>query len=258
MNRVAIEIGTASFRTTRGYTFAAVLADEVAFWRSDESSANPDAEIMRALRPGLATIAGAVLLMAVEPVRQARRALQRLPPAFRQGRCASVLVWKAATLAMHPTLDKRIVDEAYEATPRRRGPSMGPNFVTDLADFVTREAIDAVTAWGRAELPPEPGIVYSAFCDPSGGVRDAMTLAIVHLSRGGTCVLDAALEVRPPFHPYEAIGRCVTPSAALPGRDDGVATNMPASGRSRVSQSKGSSSSRAPGRRAIFMATCCR
>src|ERR1700722_161383 len=30
-NRVAIEIGTASFRTTRGYTFAATLCDEVAF-----------------------------------------------------------------------------------------------------------------------------------------------------------------------------------------------------------------------------------
>ena len=46
---------------------------------------------------------------------------------------------------------------------------------------ITREAIDAVTAWGRSELPPEPGVVYSAFCDPSGGVRDAMTLAVAHL-----------------------------------------------------------------------------
>jgi hypothetical protein len=34
-NRVVIEVGTASFRTTRGYSFAAVLADEVAFWRQD-------------------------------------------------------------------------------------------------------------------------------------------------------------------------------------------------------------------------------
>jgi hypothetical protein len=32
-NRVVIEIGTASFRTTRGYSFAAVLCDEIAFWR---------------------------------------------------------------------------------------------------------------------------------------------------------------------------------------------------------------------------------
>ena len=39
-NRVQIEIATASFRVTRGYTFCAVLADETAFWRSDEG-ANP-------------------------------------------------------------------------------------------------------------------------------------------------------------------------------------------------------------------------
>jgi hypothetical protein len=54
-NRVVIEIATASFRATRGYSFAAVLCDEVAFWRSDETSANPDIEILRALRPGLAS-----------------------------------------------------------------------------------------------------------------------------------------------------------------------------------------------------------
>jgi hypothetical protein len=66
-NRVVIEIATASFRTTRGYSFAAVLADEVAFWRSDESSANPDVEIMRALRPGMASIPGSILLLASSP-----------------------------------------------------------------------------------------------------------------------------------------------------------------------------------------------
>ena len=102
---------------------------------------------------------------------------------------------------MHPTLDRRIVDEAYESDPEAARAEYGAEFRDDLADFVTREAIDAVTMWGRSELPPEPGVTYSAFCDPSGGVRDAMTLAIAHLSRGGACVLDAALEVRPPFHP---------------------------------------------------------
>jgi hypothetical protein len=66
-NRVIIEITTASFRSTRGYSFAAVLADEVAFWRSDETSANPDVEIMRALRPGLASIPGSMLLIASSP-----------------------------------------------------------------------------------------------------------------------------------------------------------------------------------------------
>jgi hypothetical protein len=66
-SRVVIEITTASFRATRGYSYAAVLADEVAFWRSDETSANPDVEILRALRPGLASIPGSMLLVASSP-----------------------------------------------------------------------------------------------------------------------------------------------------------------------------------------------
>ena len=63
-NRVHIEIGTASFRSTRGYTYAAVLCDELAFWRSDETSLNPDVEILRALRPGMVSIPGSVLVLA--------------------------------------------------------------------------------------------------------------------------------------------------------------------------------------------------
>ena len=58
-NRVMIEIHTSSFRSVRGYTLAAVICDEIAFWTSRDS-ANPDREILAALRPGMATIPGAV------------------------------------------------------------------------------------------------------------------------------------------------------------------------------------------------------
>ena len=208
LNRVRIEIGTASFRSTRGYTFAAVLADELAFWRSEESSANPDVEIMRAIRPGLATIPGAMLLMASSPYAKKGE----LYNAFRKyyGKDdAKVLVWKAPTLSMHPGLDKTIVDEAYESDPEAARAEYGAEFRDDLADYITREAVDAVTMRGRSEVPPQPGIAYRAFCDPSGGSRDAMTLAIVHLDRNGMLVLDALLEIRAPFHPDEAIAACV-------------------------------------------------
>ena len=46
-NRTIIEVGTASFRSSRGYSFIAILADEISFWRSDKST-NPDTEILRA------------------------------------------------------------------------------------------------------------------------------------------------------------------------------------------------------------------
>jgi hypothetical protein len=206
-NRVVIEITTASFRAARGYSYAAVLADEVAFWRSDESSANPDVEILRALRPGLASIPGAMLLMASSPY--AKRG--ELYAAYR--RCfgkddARVLVWRASTATMNPSIDPAIIAEAYESDPEAAKAEYGAEFRDDLADFVTRETIDAVTCWGRSELPPLPNVSYSAFTDPSGGVSDAMTLAIGHLSGGDTCVLDAIIDIRPPFDPEQAVMQC--------------------------------------------------
>jgi len=206
-NRVVIEISTASFRSTRGYSYAAVLADEVAFWRSDETSANPDVEIMRALRPGLANIPGAMLLIASSPY--AKRG--ELYGAYRRhyGKDdARVLVWKADTATMNPSIDQAIIKEAYDSDPEAARAEFGAEFRDDLADFVTRETVDAVTMWGRGELPPELGVVYSAFCDPSGGVSDAMTLAIAHLDRRSVCVLDALIDVRPPFDPEQAVARC--------------------------------------------------
>ena len=92
-NRVVIEIATASFRVTRGYTFAAVLADETAFWRSDDS-ANPDVEIFRALRPGLSTIPGAILLNASSPYRK-RGVLHDAYKRHWGKDSARVLVWQA-------------------------------------------------------------------------------------------------------------------------------------------------------------------
>ena len=207
-NRVQIEIATASFRSTRGYNYAAVLADEVAFWRSDETSLNPDVEILRALRPGLASIPGAMLLMASSPY--AKRG--ELYNAYRRhfgkddGR---VLVWKASTQEMNPSIDKAVIEEAYESDPESARAEYG-EFRDDLADFVSRETVDAVTMWDRSELPPEPGVTYSAFVDPSGGVSDSLTLAIGHLGRNAVCVLDSLLECRPPFDPEQAVAQCAT------------------------------------------------
>jgi hypothetical protein len=206
-NRVMIEIATASFRSTRGYSYAAVLADEVAFWRSDETSLNPDVEILRALRPGMVSIPGAVLLMASSPYSQRGELYNTYRRHFGKDD-ARVLVWKASTLQMNPSVDKRIIEEAYESDPESAKAEFGGEFRTDLADYISRETVDAVTMQDRHELPPEPDVTYSAFVDPSGGVSDSLTLAIGHLGRNAVCVLDALLECRPPFDPEQAVAEC--------------------------------------------------
>ena len=62
--------------------------------------------------------------------------------------------------------------------------------------------------WDRHELPPEPGVDYTGFTDPGGGVSDSMTLGIAHLGRNNACILDAMFEKRAPFNPEEAVAEC--------------------------------------------------
>ena len=198
-NRVTIEIATASFRVTRGYTFAAVLADEVAFWRSDDS-ANPDQEIIAALRPGLATIPSSVLLLASSPYRKRGVLYSAFTKHFGQD-AARVLVWRGTTLEMNPGLDPAIVEEAYADDAEAASAEYGAEFRSDISDFIPRDVINACTVMGRFELPPVHGRNYVAFIDPSGGTgADSMTLAIAHRD-GDKCILDAVREVRPPFSP---------------------------------------------------------
>ena len=57
-NQVDIVIAAANFRAIRGRTVAAVVMDELAFWR-DEAFASPDVEVYRALTPSLLTLRAA-------------------------------------------------------------------------------------------------------------------------------------------------------------------------------------------------------
>ena len=81
---IDIQVRPASFRTIRGITAIAAIADEIAFWRSDDS-ANPDKEILKALRPSLATTGGPLIAISVAPC-QARRALRDVQAPLRAER----------------------------------------------------------------------------------------------------------------------------------------------------------------------------
>lgn len=196
-NEVNIEISAASFRSVRGYTVVCAICDEIAFWRSDES-ANPDTEILDAMRPAMATVPNGLLLCISSPYAQ-RGALWNT---YRRwfGREGGPLIWRAPTWRMNPTVPRHVIDEAYERDQQRAAAEFGAEFRTDLESFVAREVVDACTEPGRRELPPVSGVQYVAFVDPSGGSADSMTLAIAH-AEGERAVLDLVREAHPPFSP---------------------------------------------------------
>lgn len=175
-NRAVIEVGTASYRTARGYTFAAVICDEVAFWRA-EDSANPDAEIIAAVRPGLATLGGPLIALSSPYARRGE-----LWETYRRhyGKESPVLVAQAPSRTMNPGLPERVVADAYERDPASAAAEYGAQFRTDVESFLTREAVDSAVRPEPLELPSDRRTRYFGFTDPAGGGADEFTLAIGH------------------------------------------------------------------------------
>lgn len=196
-NRLNIEVRPANFRSVRGYTIPAVLADEMAFWPTDES-ANPDREIIAALRPAMASVPGAMLLCGSSPY--AKRGM--LWESYRDhfGKAGPQLIWQADTRTMNPTIPQEFIDQEYDRDPIAAAAEYGAQFRSDVEAFITPEVVDSCVATGVHELPPQRGMSYVAFTDPSGGSVDSFTLAIAH-AEGEKGVLDLLRETRPPFSP---------------------------------------------------------
>lgn len=194
--RVRIEIATASFKATRGYTLAAVICDEIAYWRS-EDSAQPDVEIIRALRPGLVTLGG-MLIAISSPYRRAGELWRMYEKHY--GKDSDVLVWQARSKMMNPTLSQDVIDEAMEADPTSARSEYLAEFRSDVAGFVDVEVLKSCVVPGRHELPVA-GKSYEGFVDAAGGSGgDSMTMAVAHCENGKS-ILDCIREVRPPFSP---------------------------------------------------------
>jgi hypothetical protein len=207
-NPVTLEVHTASFRAVRGYTVIGAVLDEVCFWRS-EDSANPDTEIVNALRPAMATIPGALLVAISSPY--ARRGV--VWDAYRRHHGPGhdgddILVWKASTRTMNPTVPQRVIDDALAEDEAAASAEYGAEFRTDLEAFVPREVVDACTVPGRYSLPPQTGVRYFGFTDPSGGSVDSFTLAIAHCVADGAAddvVIDIVGERRAPCNPVDVV-----------------------------------------------------
>jgi hypothetical protein len=201
-NRVVIEVHSASFRTTRGYSICAALLDELAFWRSDEDSSNPDYEIINAIRPAMATIPGALLLCASSPYARKGALFEAYDRYF--GKDGSTLVWRAPTRTMNPSVPQAFIDAEFEKDSVSAEAEFGAEFRTDIESFIAREALEACVECGVRERGYARGTRYTGFVDVSGGGADSFALGIAH-KEGEVAVLDALREVRPPLSPEGVI-----------------------------------------------------
>ena len=202
-NQATISVVTCSYRSLRGYTILACICDEIAFWRSE--GANPAAEILTALRPAMATVPGSLLLGISTPYSRAGPLYEAFRDKYGQDD-SDVLVWRASTETMNPTISRKTIEKALKNDYSSGKAEWLAEFREDLETFLSTEMIEASIIPNRWELPKIKNVDYSAFTDPSGGRADSFTLAIAHKEvDSGKVILDRIEERRPPFGPQDVV-----------------------------------------------------
>jgi hypothetical protein len=200
-NGISIEVRAASFRRLRGPTYVAVIADEAAFWHSDES-ANPDVEILNSVRPGLATTCGQ-LIIASSPYAKRGVLWETHRKHYGPDGDPLILVAKGTSRDLNPSLPQSVVDRALERDRAAASAEFLAEFRNDIETFVAFEVVQSCIG-AHIEMAPLSGHRYFGFCDPSGGSADSFTMAISHRD-GERIVIDAIREIRPPFSPESVI-----------------------------------------------------
>lgn len=213
-NGIIIATHPSSFRSVRGRTLLAVVADESAFWRSEES-ANPDVETYTAVLPALATTHG-MLIGISSPYRKVGLLHQKFRDHFGKDD-DTVLVVRGATAQFNPTIDAQVIDAARKSDPAAAMSEWDAEFRTDLTSFLDDATVDAAIDYSRPlELRPRQNVQYFAFADASGGRHDAFTICVGHREGDGDdarFVADVIRGRKPPFDPrtvaqeYAALAR---------------------------------------------------
>jgi hypothetical protein len=182
-NSLAIAIFPSTLRSLRGWSIPAGVLDELAFFRL-EGAADSDVEIQASIRRGMVSFPRTKLVKISTPYMKSGVLYDDFRRGFGQDD-PDLLVWKASSLLMNPSLTSDRLDRERRIDPSRFAREYEAEFADDLESFLPGAWVDQAVIPGRHELPPLDGVRYLGAVDPSGGGADAFTVAIVHVEGDG-------------------------------------------------------------------------
>jgi hypothetical protein len=211
-NGLQVSVLTGDPKKVRGFTLVAAVIDETAFFGLDEeSSVRSDVELIRSIRPALATTNGRLICISSPYARRGycfstyqrfhgenRGKVSAFCPAW------TTLLWKAASRVMNPTLSQKVIDAAVLEDPAAARSEFYAEFRDDVSEYVPRSLIESLVAQGRKGLLYRSDRSYAAFCDLSGGRGDDAALAIAHREERKV-ILDYLRVWKAPFNPFAVV-----------------------------------------------------
>ena len=192
INNVTITVMVASVRTVRGFSCVCVILDEEAFFFDSETNVNPCGEILKALRPSMATFENAKLVRISSPFARSGNLFESWQ---NRARHPEVLAWKLETRLMNPSLGA-FLDREERRDPESFAREYGAEFVDSAAAFLPAEAVEACVVRDRVSLVAAPTAHPHVAAIDFGFRRDRTALTIVH-KLGDRVIQDYTTSWRP-------------------------------------------------------------
>ncbi len=168
----------------RSWSIPAAVMDEVAFFHF-EGATNSDVEVQTSIRRGMVGFADTRLVKISTPYLKDGLLHEDFKRAFGQND-PDLLVWRAPTLLMNPSIRATRLERERRLDPLRFAREYEAEFTEDLEAFLAGPWVDMAVVPGRHALPPRADFWYAAAVDPMGGGQDTFTLSIVHLEAAGS------------------------------------------------------------------------
>lgn len=166
LSEVAIKVGAASKKTTRGRAVCAAITDEIAHWNLQENSAESDDKVLTALRPAMGQFGRHAML------------IKSSSPAIKQGVLYSewirrqelrdtTLQFKAPSWIWNDWVSDDFYQQELLLDSFSFDSEYRSNFVESMESFIPPEHVDACVLRGYDSIPPinDGKSVYSAAID---------------------------------------------------------------------------------------------
>ncbi len=172
----------------RSFSIPCGMLNELAFFRLS-GSADSDVEIQMAMRRGMIAFEHTTLIKISTPYMKSGVLYDDFQRAFGVDD-PDLLVWKASSVVMNPTIsDARLARERRQ-DPSRARREYDAEWVDDLSAYLDSQRVEDAIDQDVHERAPLDGVTYFAGADASGGGDDHFTYCIAHKEPDGTVVQD--------------------------------------------------------------------
>jgi hypothetical protein len=186
VNRTSIRVFSCTHAAMRAYSIPNAYLDEVSMWRM-EGSVDSDIEVLTSCRRGMIQFPDSQIIRTSTPYLKDGVMYADFQNFFGVDD-SPLLVWRASTLLMNPSLRTAELETLKRIDPLRYSREFDAEWIDALDSFIPAAWVEGAVRRNRRDNPPIPGMAYVKSIDQSQLRGDKFAIAIGHKEKDAVII----------------------------------------------------------------------